>query len=139
MHHNLVYNVDIVQLKQMNTKKQGDIGLGDAICYFTGLGLTVCVPLTDSQEYDLIVHNRFSLSRVQVKRTTYKRKGKYQVSLTVKGGNRTSKGKVKGFDKSKVDIIVASTPEGLYVIPVCELNVKSLIALGNSYDRYRVK
>ena len=61
----------------MNTKKQGDIGLGQAIGYFTSLGFTVSVPLTDSQEYDLIVDNGFSLNRVQVKRCTYKRKGNY--------------------------------------------------------------
>ena len=123
----------------MNTKKQGDIGLGKAIGYFTGLGMTVCIPLTDSQDYDLIVDNGFSLSRVQVKRSTYIRKGVYVVSLTVKGGNRTSKGTVKPFDKSKVDVVVVSTPESLYVISVSELTVKSQINLNSSYDKYRVQ
>ena len=61
------------------------------------------------------------------------------VSLTVKGGNRTSKGTVKPFDKSKVDVVVVSTPESLYVISVSELTVKSQINLNSSYDKYRVQ
>jgi hypothetical protein len=36
-----------------NTKKQGDVGL--AIGWFTSQGHTVCVHLTDSQDYDLVV------------------------------------------------------------------------------------
>lgn len=38
-----------------NSKKQGDAGLGEAIAYFTRLGYTVQLPLTDSQDYALVV------------------------------------------------------------------------------------
>ena len=123
----------------MNTKKQGDIGLGQAIGYFTSLGFTVSVPLTDSQEYDLIVDNGFSLNRVQVKRCTYKRKGNYNVSLTVKGGNRTSTGKIKKFDKDKVDVVVVSTPESLYVISTLEMTTKSQLTLNENFEKYCVQ
>ena len=41
--------------KYKNSKKQGDAGLGIAIEYFTTKGYCVCIPLTDSQEYDLVV------------------------------------------------------------------------------------
>jgi len=38
-----------------NTKKQGDAGVGMAIGWCVSVGWTVCVPLTDSQEYDLVI------------------------------------------------------------------------------------
>lgn len=39
----------------INSKKQGDIGMCYAMAYFSKMGYTVSVPVTDSQEYDLIV------------------------------------------------------------------------------------
>lgn len=51
----------------MTTKILGNAGLGRAIAHFTKLGQTVCVPLTDSQKYDLIVDDGTRLLKVQVK------------------------------------------------------------------------
>ena len=42
-------------LKQKNTRKQGDVGVGAAIAYFTEQGYMVAVPLTDNQDYDLVI------------------------------------------------------------------------------------
>lgn len=42
-------------LEQVNSKKQGDVGLGTDISFFTQRGWTVSIPLTDSQDYDLVV------------------------------------------------------------------------------------
>ena len=44
-----------INTKFSNSKKQGDWGLGRAIAYFTLKEYTVSVPLTESQDYDLIV------------------------------------------------------------------------------------
>lgn len=41
----------------INSKKQGDIGMCYAMAYFSKIGYTVSVPITDSQDYDLIVDN----------------------------------------------------------------------------------
>ena len=41
-------------LKWINSKRQGNIGIGAAIAWFTVHGYTVSIPLTDSQDYDLI-------------------------------------------------------------------------------------
>ena len=91
-----------------NTKKQGDMGLGVAICYFTGRGYTVGIPLTDSQDYDLIVDFGNDLKSVQVKTCSYKRRV-YEVNLSIKGGNRTSKGTIKQFDRTKCDYLFVVT------------------------------
>lgn len=73
-------------LASMNTKLQGNIGIGQAIAYFTSLGYIVSLPLNDSQKYDLIIDNG-KLLRVQVKTTRTKSKyGVYEVSLTTNGG-----------------------------------------------------
>lgn len=51
-----------------NTKKQGDYGLGSAISYFTSQGYNISIPLTDSQDYDLVVEDTAGfLKKVQVK------------------------------------------------------------------------
>jgi hypothetical protein len=74
-----------VQLKQKNSKKQGDVGMGVAIGYFAARGITVCIPLTDSQDYDLVIDLDDVLKKVQVKTTTSKagtRRG-YDVHLRV--------------------------------------------------------
>ena len=49
---------------QKNSKKQGDIGLGIAIGWFATQGYTVCVPLTDSQDYDLDCNYLIPISEI---------------------------------------------------------------------------
>lgn len=122
--------------KFKNSKKQGDWGVGEAIAYFTRTGATVCIPLTDSQEYDLVVEIEGKLQRVQVKSSTYKTPHKiYSVSLTTKGGNQ-SYNTVKGMDKSKVDLLFISTPEGNYLMPVKGLG--NSVNLGTKYEQYKL-
>ena len=55
----------------INSKKQGDIGMCYAIAYFSKMGYTVSIPITDSQDYDLIIDNG-TLLKVQVKTTRCK-------------------------------------------------------------------
>ena len=124
---------------QKNSKKQGDVGLGIAIGWFCQNGLTVSIPLTDSQDYDLVVDTLDGLDRVQVKTTSYKRREKFTVSLSVKGGNRTSKGRVKKFDKSKVDSVFVITADNIcYWIPVQCIESEYGITLGDKFDNFIV-
>ena len=123
-----------------NSKKQGDVGLGIAISYFTIKGYTVCIPLTDSQDYDLIVEFNECLNRIQVKTTFYKTKyGSYQVGLKVCGGNRTYN-TVKKFDKLSCDYLFIVTEEdNRYLIPTSVFNsLRSNINLCKKYDEFKV-
>lgn len=122
-----------------NTKKQGDMGLGVAIGYFTSIGYTVGVPLTDSQDYDLIIDDGKKLGRVQVKTCSFKRRN-YEVNLSIKGGNRTSKWKIKKFDTNQCDYLFVVT-ENLkkYFIPSKKIIARYILALGQKYDKYIVK
>jgi hypothetical protein len=119
-----------------NSKKQGNWGLGTAIAYYTSLGFTVCVPLTDSQSYDLII-DYGRLERIQVRTTTSKSKyGIYEISLRSMGGRRGQK--VLKFDRNNYEALFAVTPESSYLIPSNAINTSSLISLGKKYEIFRV-
>jgi hypothetical protein len=109
------------------------------MAYFTKEGYTVSIPLTDSQDYDLIVDNGI-LQRVQIKTTSYKNKqGSFTISLTIKGGNQSWGGVCKKFDKSKVDALFVLTNEGdQYFIPCSAFNCVNSLAVSKKYIKYKV-
>jgi len=122
-------------LKQRNSKKQGDVGLGIAIGWFSVQGCTVCVPLTDSQEYDLVIDDG-TLKKVQVRTSRYKRSGSsYQVEMRTKGGNKTGN-TVKFFDSTKVDLVFIVTDDGRkFLIPSHECPNRSVtVCVGSKYE-----
>lgn len=126
-----------MKVKQKNSKKQGDVGLGAAIGHYCSLGITVCVPLTDSQEYDLVIDTD-GLKRVQVKTATKKARtsGCYEVELRTKGGNKSGTGKTKLFDASKVDVVFVLTEDWRkYSIPSSIIKGKSCMTVGG--DNYK--
>ena len=129
------------QQRFRNSKKQGDAGLGIAIGWFTEQGYTVCIPLTDSQDYDLVVEIKPPiLSRVQVKTSTYQTpRGSWEVGLRTAGGNRSGIGKIKKLDPKAVDYLFIVTGDGSrYLIPSAEVCGSSRITLGNKYLYFRV-
>lgn len=121
-----------------NSKKQGDFGLGRAISFFAENGLTISVPLTDSQDYDLVVDVDGHLKKVQIKTSRYRnRKGMYTINLSIKGGNR-SFNTVKMFDCSAVDyIFIVTDSNELYLIPTLGLSNKTSLSLGKKFERFR--
>lgn len=123
-----------------NSKKQGDIGLSQAIAWFVKEGYVVSIPLTDSQEYDLIVDVNNTLSKVQVKTTSYKSKyGIYSCGLRTLGGNRSGTGKTKFINKDLIDFVFIVTDEFTkYLIPIIDLTQVSNISLGDDKIKYIV-
>jgi hypothetical protein len=124
-------------LEQRNSKKQGDVGMGIAIAYFTVQGYTVCIPLTDSQSYDLVVDFDRKLQRVQVK-TTYclSRYNRYKVDLRTTG-DRT--GTFKKFDIENIDyLFVVTETNQQYLIPTSMLRGTSSIELGSYYNQFQI-
>jgi hypothetical protein len=126
---------------QKNSKKQGDVGLAMAISWFSIQGHTVSIPLTDSQDYDLVVEIDGKLNRVQIKTTYHKREGKngFILNLRVNGGNRSGNS-TKHFDKSNVEYVFAVTEEGtMYLIPSEVIDAKSMIILNEKYSEFIVR
>jgi hypothetical protein len=129
-------------LNQKNSRKQGDVGLGVAIGYFVTQGYTVSLPLTDNQDYDLIVDIDERLNRVQVKTSRMKSRNSkgYEVQLRTCGGNRSGSGVVKKFDPDKVEFVFVLTDDGTrYFIPSSCVKGSSSISVGNlAYQEFVV-
>lgn len=120
---------------QINSRKQGDVGLGAAIGWFTSQGFTVCVPLTDSQKFDLVVEFADGLKKVQVKTAYYKRKH-YEVTIQTSGGNK-SRYTHNQFDNSLVDYLFVLTEEDhKYLIPAKDVSAKKILTLCGKYNKY---
>jgi len=122
-----------------NSKKQGDLGLGKAIGWLTQCGYTVSIPLTDSQDYDLIVDINNKLNRVQVKTTQYKSTyGVYAINLSVKGGNR-SYNTIKKFNPDNVEYVFAITSDNdMYFIPSSEIKAVNNLNLGKNMFSHKI-
>jgi hypothetical protein len=123
-----------------NSKEQGNIGLATAIWWFETHGYRVFVPLTDSQDEDLVVKMADRFYSVQVKTTYFKTEHNlYKVNLVVSGGNRSGSGKVKLFDPSKVDyVFVVTEDREMYLIPTGAIETSRSINLGKKYAEYQV-
>lgn len=107
----------------MNSKKQGDIGVGQAIAYYTSIGWTVSIPLTDSQDYDLIVDDGSGPQRVQVKTSKNE-----SFALRTLGGNQSWSGVAKYFDTSRIERLFLYNLGGImYDLPTSSVTQRTYI------------
>jgi hypothetical protein len=118
---------------------QGNFGLGKAIEYFTSHSIPVCIPLNDTQKYDLVVDMDGKLARVSVKTSRFKEsKTSYAVLLKNCGG-ASGKGKIRNFDNKSCDYVFILTGDNrTYLIPSNKIETKAGIAIGNKYTEYEV-
>ena len=121
-------------MKFKNSKKKGDYGVGAAIAHYTKLGYTVSIPITDSQDYDLIVEDDHQLQKIQVKTTSTG-----DVGLRILGGN---KGSVQKYNNQVYyDVLFAICDYGdMYEIPKEDFKEnRSMICLKSpKWDDYRI-
>lgn len=117
----------------MNSNQKGDRALGRAISYFTSLGYTVLIPLTDSQPYDLVVDINGTLKKVQVKSAN-----KQVVRLRVLSSRAGGKYVVKTFNPGDYDLLYAVTPEGDYLIDTKNMTQRSEITLNAKWANFAV-
>ena len=124
--------------RALNPRKQGDAGLGCAIAWFTAHEHCVCVPLTDSQRFDLVVEMEGQLKRVFVRTTTRATCKGWACGLRTIGIN-SSGYKVRHFDKRDVDLLFILCGDGsAYLIPAEAVQCKSEIRVGSKYLGYKV-
>jgi hypothetical protein len=123
----------------MNTKQKGNAGIGAAIAYFTRNGHNVLIPLTDSQDYDLVVDIDGLLNKVQVKYTTQKApSGNYVVALRSISG---SSGKTyKTVAETDIDYLFCVTENNeTYLLPSISIsNGNSLTITSEFSNKYKV-
>jgi hypothetical protein len=122
-----------------NPRVQGDAGLGVAIAYFTRIGATVAIPLTDSQRYDLILDQGARPERVQVKTTTLRQGNGYAVHLATIGGNK-SQTVARVFDPEAYEwLFVVCGDATAYLIPTSVITARYQLFLSRKYEPYRIK
>lgn len=119
--------------------------MGQAIAWFTSQGMTVSLPLTDSQDYDLVVgQSGESLQRVQIKTTNQVTpSGAYKAQFLVCGGNRSGTGVKKYLTNSPdIDVFLVITGESKgYLIPRKDIEGRSNLNLSgpnNLGEQYRL-
>lgn len=124
-----------------NTKKQGDAGFGYAIAHFCSQGIAVSIPLTDSQDYDLVVDLDGKLKKVQVKTTTQQTgSGHYLVGLRLLGGNSKRNFVHKRGHEPVYDYLFVVTADlDQYLIPRCEFaQHRSSLVLGDKWENFKL-
>jgi hypothetical protein len=122
-------------LWRANPREQGLLGLVDAIAFIGSRGLSVSLPLIDSQRYDLIVDDGERLQRVQVKTTTQRnRRGHFMVQVCTRGGNRSFH-TTKYFDPDSCELLYVLTDAGTrYLIPTGAIVSRTTVTLNARYD-----
>lgn len=123
----------------MNSKKLGDLGLGRAISYFARLGLSIAIPLTDSQDYDLVVEFPDGLKKIQVKFTSCRcPSGAFIANLNMKGG---TKGRIwKWGDQIVFDYLFVATSDGSdWLVPRSAVNKNITLSDTNKNSIFRIK
>lgn len=124
-------------IEQVNSNKQGDVGMGAAIAYFSKQGFTVSIPLTDSQDYDMVVEDNLigELHTVQVKTTYSVRNGNFRVDLRTKYHN----GQAAHMDHNRIKYVFVLTEENdQYLIPTKALNGAQSFTLNDRLEKYKV-
>lgn len=121
----------------MTSTQKGNKGLALAIGYFGSHGYTVSVPLTDTQDYDLIVDNGI-LQKVQVKYTdSTTQSGVYTVSLRVVSGS--TRKVVKKCSDCAYDLLFVVCGNGaMYLIPKSQIVNERSINITKDADIYAV-
>ena len=119
---------------------QGDIGEYSAIGWLIGQGAKVFLPLGHSPDVDMIADFGNRLLRVQVKTSTVCQKGRFDVMVCTRGGNRSWNGIAKYFDSARCDYLFIHVGDGRrWFIPSSAVESSTYVRLGGpKYEHYEV-
>lgn len=124
----------------MNSKQKGNIGIGMAIAHFTKLGLTVSLPLTDSQDYDIIVDIYGALQKVQVKYTASKATSNHYI-VPLRSISGTTRKIYKTIIETDIDILFIYSEDGnSYCLSINDLSNVNMLTLNEEFkEKYLIK
>ena len=111
------------------------------MCWLASRGASVYIPFGHSPHVDLVADFGDQLVRVQVKTSTFWRKGRWEVLLATRGGNQSWNGTVKRLDPSRCDALFVTVGDGRrWYIPTKALSSGSHIVLaGPKYSEFEVE
>jgi hypothetical protein len=130
----------MLELRQANPRRQGDIGELAAAEWLNRSGYGVWIPLCHSPDVDLIAEKCGLYHRIQVKTATVFRNGRYEVTLSTRGGNQSWSGLVKKLDHTRYDYLFVLVADGRkWLIPASEVGGTTGILLGGpKYSTFQV-
>ena len=104
-------------------------------------GAKVFLPFGHSADVDLIADFGDRLVRVQVKTGTFRRNGRFEVTLATCGGNQSWNGLVKRFDMKRCDYLFACVADGRrWYIPATVVEGGRAIKLGGpKYAEFEIE
>ncbi|MDO8686899.1 MAG: group I intron-associated PD-(D/E)XK endonuclease [Candidatus Berkelbacteria bacterium] len=123
----------------MNTKRKGGLAVGAAIAHFIGQGMSVLIPISDCDKYDLAVDQKGIIKRVQCKYSDDREKsGAFIIDLRTFGGYRKKTYHTK-YLKDDFDLLFIYCSNGnKYLIPAGKVLGKSQLAIGvKSWNEYK--
>jgi PD-(D/E)XK endonuclease len=121
----------VLDLKQDNPRRQGDLGEVTAAAWLARAGFGVWIPFGHSPNIDLMAQQGDDFYRVQVKTSTRFLNGRWEVMLCTRGGNRSWSGEVKKLDPSTFDFLFVVVGDWRsWLIPATALEGRSGICLG---------
>ena len=129
---------ELVTLLFETNKDKGRAGISAAIAYFGMNGYTVCIPLNDTQDYDLIVDDGNDILKISCKATgSHASSGYSVVSLRNCGGTN---GSVYGREKEKNNdyVFVLNEKGEEWLLPQNILTSNSM-TLGEKYSQYKIE
>jgi hypothetical protein len=130
-----------VMEERWTPSRQGDAGELSAMCWLASQGAFVFIPVGHSPHVDLIADFGTKLVRVQVKTSTFQRKGRWEVLIATRGGNQSWTGTVKRLDPSRCETLFVHVGDGRrWYIPTEALDAGTNIVLGGpKYTEFEVE
>ena len=128
----------------MNSKRKGNLAVGEAIAYFISKGMTVLIPVSDCDKYDLVIddgNGGRGLKKIQCKYSSSQEpSGAYIVDLSTYGGYKTKTYHIR-YKQGDFDFLfIYCSNKEKYLIPVRKVLGKSKISVGKkSWKEYIIQ
>jgi hypothetical protein len=133
--------MDRIERVKRDPRGQGDQGEAAAIIWLLAQGAPVYLPVGNSRDIDLITVLGGRTIRVQVKSSTVFRRGRWEVTVCTRGGNRSWSGRVKYLDPESYDGLFVLVGDGRqWFIPAADVDATSGLRLGGpKYERFEIE
>ena len=126
---------------QLTPRQQGNLGEYSAVEWFMSRGMSVCVPIGHTADYDLMAEVDGKPARIQVKTCGRRADGRWDVAVCTRGGNRSWTGLTKYLDPHRCEYLFVLVADGRrWLIPSSEFGGKTVMRLGGpKYAAYEVE
>jgi hypothetical protein len=117
---------------RLKPREQGDLGELSAMEWLISQGARVYIPVFHSPDVDLIAEFEDRPLRIQVKTSTVRNeRGRWEVTISTRGGNQSWNGLVKYLDPTRCEYLFVLVEDGRrWFIPTTALECRSGLTLG---------